>query len=109
MYGASPNMIAVTNETPLDVSIRVSETSEMNAINDLLIKYGGQTTLQSQEGNKSEPKTLILTFDELKTTPKSLQATQKMPTTKSMTKQEYQVTHPSLIYPLKPLYSYIYT
>ena len=56
MYGASPNIIAVTNETPLDVAISVSETFEINAISELLIKYGGQTTLQSQEINKSEQK-----------------------------------------------------
>ena len=99
MYGASPNIIAATNETPLDVATKDSETFEMD---ELLIKYGGQTTLQSQGGNKSEPKTSFLTFDELKTTPKSLQTTQNMSiiklfenkgdTIKSMTKQEYQVS-----------------
>ena len=45
-------VIAITNETPLDVAISVSETFEMDAISELLIKYGGQITLQPQEEKK---------------------------------------------------------
>ena len=83
MYGANPNIIATTNESPLDVAISVSETFEINAISELLIKYGGQTTLQSQGRNKSQPKTSFLILDELVTTPKSLQATHEATVIKS--------------------------
>ena len=72
MYGASPNITATTNETPLDVAISIGEMFEMNDIIELLIKYGGQTTLQSQERKKS--KSSLLTFDELQATRISLQA-----------------------------------
>ena len=65
IYGASPNVVATTNKTPLDVAISVSETFEMDGISELLIKYGGQT-LQSQRRNESESKSLFLAFDELK-------------------------------------------
>ena len=46
MYGASPNNIAITNETPLDMAIGISTTFEVDAIIKLLIKYGSQKTLQ---------------------------------------------------------------
>ena len=75
MYGASPNVIAVTNETPLDVAISVSKTFETDTIGKLLIKYEGQTSLQSQRRNKSEPNSTSLTYDELKITHTSLQTT----------------------------------
>ena len=98
MCGASPNIITATNETPLDVAISVSKTFEMDAICELLIEYGGQTKLQLQGRNKSEPKSTSLTFDELKTTPTSLQTTHeatviktfrdKRDVIKRMTKQE---------------------
>ena len=69
------NIVTVTNETPLDVSISVSKTFKIDAIGKLLIKYEGQTTLQSQRTNKSEPKSTSLTFHELKVTPTLLQTT----------------------------------
>ena len=61
----------------------ISKTFEINAISELLIKYGGQTTLQSQGRNKSQPKTSFLILDELVTTPKSLQATHEATVIKS--------------------------
>ena len=76
MYGASPNVVATTNETPLDVAINVSEKFEIDAISELLIKYGGQKTLISHERIKLEQKSSLLTFDELQATPTSLQATE---------------------------------
>ena len=76
MYGGSLNVVATTNETPLDVAIKVSEKFEIDAISELLIKYGGQTTLQSHERIKSERKSSLLTFDELQATPTLLQATE---------------------------------
>ena len=39
MYGASPNIIGITNESPLDVAISVSKTIEIDAVSELLIKY----------------------------------------------------------------------
>ena len=45
MYGASPNIIGITNESPLDVAISVSKTIEIDAVSELLIKYGDQTAL----------------------------------------------------------------
>ena len=98
MYGAFPNIITITNETPFDVAISLSKTIEIDAVSELLIKYGGQTALQLQRRNKSEPKSTSLTVDELKTTPTSLQTTHeatimktfrdKGDTIKRMTKQE---------------------
>ena len=67
----------------MDVAISVNETFEMDAISELLIKYGGQTTLQSQRTNKSEPKSTSLTFDELKVTPTLLQTTHEATVIKS--------------------------
>ena len=45
MYGASPNVIAITNETPLNVATGISKTFEMDAISELLIRHGSKTTL----------------------------------------------------------------
>ena len=48
MYGAHPNIIAVTNKTPLDIATDINKTFEMDAISKLLIKHGGRTTLSFQ-------------------------------------------------------------
>ena len=75
MYGASPNVIAITNETPLDVATGISKTFEMDAISELLIRHGSKTTLQSQRRNKPNPESSFLISDELQTTLTSLQTT----------------------------------
>ena len=76
--GASPNIIANTNETPLDVAMYISENSKMDDISKILIKYGGQTTLQLLGRNESELYLSLLTFDERKTTSTSSETTHKM-------------------------------
>ena len=73
MYGASPNVTTTTNESPLDVAISISETFELDAISELLIKYGGQRKLQLQGRNKSEPKLSFRPSNKLQTTSTSLQ------------------------------------
>ena len=78
MYGAHSNAIAVTNETLLDVVLDISKTYEMDAISELLIKYGDQITLQSQRRNKSEPKSSFVMSNELQTIPTSLQTITNM-------------------------------
>ena len=75
MYGASPNVIAITNETPLDVATGISKTFEMDTISELLIRHGSKTTLQSQRRNKPNPESSFLISDELQTTLTSLQTT----------------------------------
>ena len=75
MYGASPNVMTFTNETPLDLALNVCKTFEIDAISELLIKYGGQTTLKSLKRNRTEHKSSLQTSDELQTTPTSLETT----------------------------------
>ena len=98
MYGASPNNIAVINETPLDTATGICKTFEMDAISRLLIKYGGQTTLQLLGRNKSEPKS-SLAPDELQTTPTSSQALEDASyiIKKKRNPSEYPILHPLLL------------
>ena len=62
----------------MDVATGISKAFEMDAICELLIKHGGQTILQSQRRNKSEPESSFLTSDELQTTSISLQTITNM-------------------------------
>ena len=101
MYGASPNNVAIMNATPLDIATGICETFEMDAIIKLLIKYGGQTTLQLHGRNKSESKS-SLASDELQTTPTSLQTTISLEDTSYIIKRkrnqsEYPILHPLLL------------
>ena len=101
MHGASPYVIANTDETPLDVAMDINETSEMNSIIELLNKHEDQTILQLHG--------TIESYD----LPTSLQMTHKVTdikpfeykgdTIKRITKQEYQVSYPSFIHSLKPI------
>ena len=56
---------------------------KLEAISEVLIKFGGQTTLQSQRRNMTEQKSSLLTSHELKTTSISLQTTDEVTFTKT--------------------------